>query len=96
MLQKRNCKAVDTGVNKSTQIFGIGTDNPQIAICGDFLTKPWLTTKEAALYLGISEGAIRNQVWRGQLTSYKRLGRLYINREELDRQIETSRRGGGF
>ena len=58
---------------------------------GNYMNKPWLTTKEASLYLGTTECAIRNQVWRCQLTAYKRLGRLYIKREELDRQIESCR-----
>ena len=56
--------------------------------------KYWLTTAEAAVYLGTSGGSIRNQVHRGQLIAKKRLGRLYFRRTDLDRLIEISKKGG--
>lgn len=31
----------------------------------------WMNAKEAALYLRVSVGQIRNMVWRNQLKSYK-------------------------
>jgi len=71
----------------------ITTASKKGEITSNYMNKPWLTTKEASLYLGTSVGAIRNQVWRSQLAAYKRLGRLYIKREELDRQIESCRQG---
>jgi len=57
------------------------------------LNKKWLTSNEAAIYLGTTSAGIRNQVWRGQLVPYKRLGRLYFERDDLDRQITFSRKG---
>ena len=57
----------------------------------------WLSTKGAARYLDASVGAIRNMVWRGQLTVYKLPnGRLRFKKSELDRQLESSRKQGGF
>lgn len=62
----------------------------------------WLTTKETAIYLrrftkdGLpSTGAIRTLVCRGQLRARKFLGKLYFNKSELDRLIETSELKGG-
>jgi len=57
-------------------------------------SKTWLTTSEAAIYYGTTPAGIRNQVWRGQLEPYKRLGRLYFKRDDLDRQITSSRKKG--
>lgn len=45
----------------------------------------WMTTKEAALYLRVSVGSIKNMVYRGML-SPRKLGRLNrFLREDLDR-----------
>jgi len=52
--------------------------------------KRWLRTNETALYLGTSEGAIRNKVMRGQLRSKKVFGRNYFDREEIDKLLESS------
>jgi excisionase family DNA binding protein len=55
--------------------------------------KKWLTTGEVAFYLGTSEGAVRNLVYRGVLRPKSFGGRGYRNlfkREELDRIIEAS------
>lgn len=54
--------------------------------------KKWFTTAEAAAYLGRSEGAVRNLVYRGKLVVRKFGGRNYFSRVELDRAIE----GGGY
>ena len=45
----------------------------------------WMNAKEAALYLRVSVGQIRNLVWRGQLKSYKIKNRLRFLRMDLDR-----------
>lgn len=44
----------------------------------------WLTTKEAAVYLRVSEGQIRNMVWRGQLKSYHLQNKLRFQKSDLD------------
>lgn len=53
--------------------------------------KDWLTSREAANYLGRTSGAIRNMVYRGQIYPKKFGNRLYFNRRELDRAIGTSK-----
>ena len=52
--------------------------------------KRWLRTKEVALYLGTTIGAVRVMVHRGQLSPQKFCGRNYFNRSEIDGLIETS------
>lgn len=44
----------------------------------------WMTTKEAAFYLRVSEGQIRNMVWRGQLKSYHLHNKLRFLKSDLD------------
>ena len=56
--------------------------------------KVWLTTSEAAKYLGTTEAGVRNRVYRRQLKAYKFYGRNMFKRDELDRLIESSLRGG--
>ncbi len=56
-----------------------------------FADRRWLTTKEVALYLGRTAGAIRNLVYRGKLLPKKHLGRLLFDRHAIDRSIEFSR-----
>lgn len=54
----------------------------------------WLNTKQAAEYLGTTDGGVRNRVYRGQLAVYKPFGKLglsYFKKSELDRLIETSK-----
>lgn len=48
----------------------------------------WMNAKEAALYLRVSVGQIRNMVWRGQLKSYKIKNRLRFLRLDLDRLMK--------
>jgi hypothetical protein len=63
----------------------------------------WLTTKQAATYLGKfrrtdgtpSEGAIRNMIYRNQLQARKFFGRILIDRLELDQLIRLSPQLGG-
>jgi hypothetical protein len=49
----------------------------------------WMTVKETAIYLRRSYGAVKNLIYRGQIRVRKYCGRVYVNRIELDRQIET-------
>jgi excisionase family DNA binding protein len=53
----------------------------------------WMNSEEAASYIRVSAGQLRNMVWRGQLKAY-RLGknRLRFLRADLDRAI-TSQNG---
>lgn len=51
----------------------------------------WITTKEAALYLRVSVGQIRNMVWRGQLVSYRVNNRLRFLRSDIDKVVKPSR-----
>lgn len=57
---------------------------------GDLGKKKWLTTKEAAYYLGKSVNAVWILVSRGMLMRKKWQGRLYFKRSELDHLISTS------
>jgi excisionase family DNA binding protein len=50
--------------------------------------KRWLRTDEVALYLGASKMAIKHMVLRGKIHATKFCGRLYYDREELDRLIQ--------
>lgn len=52
--------------------------------------KRWLRTDEVGLYLGITKGAVRVMVHRGQLKPRKYCGRNYFSREEIDGLIEAS------
>lgn len=50
----------------------------------------WLTTEEAATYLRVSVGSVKNLVYRGVLRPRK-LGRLNrFKKNELDRLLESS------
>ncbi|MCB0415119.1 MAG: helix-turn-helix domain-containing protein [Bdellovibrionales bacterium] len=54
----------------------------------------WMTTIEAAQYLRVSVGSIKNMVYRGML-SPRKLGRLNrFLRDDLDRAISLPAKGG--
>lgn len=52
--------------------------------------KVWLTTKEAAMYLGKSRNAIWLLVSKGILIKRKFHRRLYFKRSELDQMLEST------
>lgn len=52
----------------------------------------WLTVSEAAIYLRRTSGAVKNLIYRGHIRPRKWAGRVYINRDELDRKIESGLR----
>lgn len=54
----------------------------------------WLSTNEAAAYLRISPGALRNCVHRGSVPFYKFRRSLRFKRTELDRLLESTKCGG--
>ncbi len=47
----------------------------------------WMTSKEAAFYIRVSTGQLRNMVWRGQITCFKVGNRLRFLKSELDRVL---------
>lgn len=50
----------------------------------------WMSAREAAFYLRVSVGQMRNMVWRGQVKSYKIKNRLRFLRSDLDRLMKPS------
>jgi hypothetical protein len=61
---------------------------------------PWMNAIEAARHLRIlrsdgtpCEESVRNLVSKGKVPSYKPFGRLLFKRSELDRLIESSKKG---
>jgi hypothetical protein len=56
----------------------------------------WLTTKEAALFLRMSIGALHTAVSRRQIRARKFRRRLYFNKDELTMLLETSQLRGGY
>ncbi len=47
----------------------------------------WMTSKEAAFYLRVSVGQLRNIVWRGQIKCSRIGNRLRFLRSDLDQSI---------
>jgi hypothetical protein len=65
------------------------TNNSEEFFSGALFDKlKWMNAKEAALYLRMSVGQIRNMVWRGQVKSYKIQNRLRFLRMDLDRLVK--------
>ena len=48
----------------------------------------WLNTKEAAMYLRVSVGQMRNMVWRQQVKAYRLHNRLRFLRSDLDKLVK--------
>jgi hypothetical protein len=55
-----------------------------------FNNKIWMDSKEAANYLKISVGSLRNAVYRKQVLARKFRRRLYFKLSELNRLLENS------
>lgn len=54
----------------------------------------WMTTKEAAVYLRITEGNLRTKVSRGQIQVHGRLGNSWrFKKDELDKLLNNPNRG---
>lgn len=63
-------------------------DQRVMAILGAERSKRWMTVKETAAYLGVSEMAVRHRIVRGRVP-FKRQGRsVLVDRVALDREIE--------
>lgn len=67
--------------------------NPVCSLCREqrfFENLIWLTTKEAAEYLRISVGALKNKIYRGEVFPYK-FGKLNrFRKKDLDLLLSTS------
>lgn len=63
-------------------------DNNESAVLFD--NRIWVDSKEAADYLRISVGALRNAVYRRQVIARKFRRRLYFNLNELNRLLDNS------
>lgn len=62
---------------------------------GEFFEKlVWMTSEQAAAYLGVSVGSIRNFVCEGALPYSKWKGRLRFRRADIDRILMASMKGG--
>jgi excisionase family DNA binding protein len=62
----------------------------EAALCLTGDARRWLTVRETATYLGVTETAVRRRIARGRIPT-KRQGRsVLIDREELDRILERS------
>lgn len=55
-----------------------------------FDNRIWVDTKEAASYLRISVGSLRNAVYRKQIVARKFRRRLYFKISELNRLLDNS------
>ena len=50
----------------------------------------WLTTEEAASFLRKSNHALRQMLYKGQISARKVHGRLYFKKSELHELVDTS------
>lgn len=55
------------------------------------LTSEYISLREAAEYLGVTERTVYYHVYAGRLVRYKRLGRVYLLRSEVERLGEPRR-----
>jgi excisionase family DNA binding protein len=53
----------------------------------------WLTVPEAARYLHMPEGSLRNRISDGRIPSYKPAGRVLVRKSELETLALSTRRG---
>jgi len=48
----------------------------------------WMTSSEAAFYLRVSVGQLRNMVWRGQVKAYRMNNRLRFLRSDCEKLLQ--------
>ncbi len=58
-----------------------------ISSAQQFFEMKWMTSKEAAAYIRVSVGQLRNLVWRGQIKCYRLKHRLRFLRSDLDKML---------
>lgn len=63
---------------------------------GLFENSIWMTVKDAALYLGRTENAIRILTCRKVLRIYRLGRRVYLKRSDIDALLESSILNGGY
>ncbi len=85
-MEKKNEKF--SNYNLSTTEYSSPTDSKESVEF--FNNRIWLSTDEAAQYLGKTKNAIWILLCRGLLIKRKWRRRLYFKRAELDRLLETS------
>lgn len=86
MTQRNKEKNTDTNL----MAMGLGFRKTDLL----FENMVWLSSEDAAKYLGRSTGQIRNMVYRRQVSHRKFCNRLYFRKTELDRAIESSNKKG--
>ena len=59
------------------------------------LNRPWLNSHEAAEYLRVSNGALRNMIYRGEIAVYKIGKRSRFLKKELDEYLSCRRYRNG-
>jgi hypothetical protein len=60
----------------------------------DLPTKRILNLRDAALYLGVTEDALRHKVYNGKISTVDFDNRIRFDRHDLDRMIEASKNKG--
>jgi excisionase family DNA binding protein len=74
----------------SSEMMRIGVNTGQ-QIFENRIEREWLSTKEAALYLRLSENALRIMVHRGQISAARIGRRLRFRLEDCEGLISTSK-----
>ena len=79
-----------TNLDYKTTTTGYNGRAEQLSSAPLFDNRIWVDSKEAADYLRISVGALRNAVYRKQILPRKFRRRLYFKVSELNRLLENS------
>ena len=76
--------------NPTTQLYNssaVGRNNSPALLFDNLI---WLTTEEAAGFLRKSNHALRQMLYKGQVSARKVHGRLYFKKSELNELVDTS------
>ncbi|OFZ52138.1 MAG: hypothetical protein A2381_19030 [Bdellovibrionales bacterium RIFOXYB1_FULL_37_110] len=82
--------SADTNCNSTINEYSNAVDEPKGTSTSLFNNQIWLSTNEAAKYLGKTKNAIWILLCRGLLIKRKWRRRLYFKKTELDRLLEMS------
>ena len=83
-------KYVNTGYNSNSSSYNKPVDQPDGRSTMLFDNLIWLTTEEAARFLRKSNHALRQMLYKGQISARKVHGRLYFKKSELHELVDTS------
>ena len=83
-------KYVNAGYNSNTSSYNKSVDRPDGRSTMLFDNLIWLTTEEAARFLRKSNHALRQMLYKGQISARKVHGRLYFKKSELHELVDTS------